>query len=192
MTVPKKITKGIQLRLSKAEAVVIYAALRLLAELSDSVPDAIAPKSALLSKLTAKLNAALAEPVLTAGEKLANQVIDGIVPEVHITDLVDSDFSSPMYTVGDRLPDLQAALAASRTVTITYYSLSREAVNQRDVDPYQIVERGPFWLLIGYCHWRAAIRVFRIDRIKTVTRTETTYAVPDGFDAAAFLNGFDD
>ncbi|MBC7542089.1 MAG: hypothetical protein H7338_05095 [Candidatus Sericytochromatia bacterium] len=34
--------------------------------------------------------------------------------------------------------------------------------------------------MIGLCYWRQAIRVVRVDRIKTVTVTATPYVVPAG------------
>jgi predicted DNA-binding transcriptional regulator YafY len=184
----KKPVRGVQLRLNRAEAVVLYAAVRLLAEMSESVPEEAAPKTSVMDKLAAKLREALADTALESGERLAAALIDGIVPDVHITDLVDTDFSAPMYDVRERLPAIEQALRQRRTITIDYYSLRQETVTTRQVDPYHLATQGGQSLLIGYCHLRQTVRVFRVDRIKTVALTAATFEVPDAFDAVAFLS----
>jgi predicted DNA-binding transcriptional regulator YafY len=183
----KKPVRGVQLRLNRSEAVVLYAATRLLAEMSENLPEDVAPKTSLLERLEAKLREALADTSLAHGERLAAAVIDGIVPDVHITDLVDSDFSAPMYDIKERLPILEQARRDHRTTSIEYYSLSREAVTTRRVDPYHLGTHAGQALLIGFCHERQAVRIFRVDRIKTARLTDDRFPMPAGFDADQFL-----
>lgn len=183
----KKPVRGVQLRLNRQEAVVLYAAVRLLAEMSDSVPEETAPKASVMTKLLAKLQDALADTALESGERLAVALIDGIVPDVHITDLVDTDFSAPMYDIRERLPLLEQACRRLVTVTLDYYSLSREAMTTRRVDPYHLGTHGGLALLIGYCHERQQVWIFRVDRIKTVALTTDRFQIPAGFDAEQVL-----
>jgi predicted DNA-binding transcriptional regulator YafY len=183
----KKPVAGVPLRLTRAETVVLYAAVRLLAEMSESLPADVAPKDTVMARLDAKLRGTLADTSLATGERLATALIDGIVPDVYITDLVDSDFSAPMYDVKLRLPVLEQALRESRSVVLAYYSLRQETVATRQVDPYYLGKQSGQDLMIGYCHQRQTVRVFRVDRIKTAELTDETFAVPVAFDPVRFL-----
>ena len=41
-------------------------------------------------------------------------------------------------------------------------------MTERDVDPYGIVPYERTWHLIGYCHLRQTVRVFKVDRIRSI------------------------
>ena len=63
---------------------------------------------------------------------------------------------------------------------------------ERTIDPYFIqpsaLEHAIY--IIAYCHLRAGLRVFRLDRIAGATALESTYVIPNEFDANEFLNSF--
>jgi predicted DNA-binding transcriptional regulator YafY len=46
------------------------------------------------------------------------------------------------------------------------YRAQTGARSERAVDPYQVVYRAGRWYLVGYCHLRADLRVFRLDHIQ--------------------------
>jgi predicted DNA-binding transcriptional regulator YafY len=81
---------------------------------------------------------------------------------------------------------LGAAARATRRVRITYRSW-RGAVSLREVDPYGLVFHAGRWYVTGFDHKRAEIRTFRLDRITAVDTAETTFVVPDGFDAVGHV-----
>src|SRR5262249_52878139 len=56
--------------------------------------------------------------------------------------------------------------------------------SERDADPYQVVYRAGRWYLVGYCHLRADLRVFRLDHIQHARVLAETFA-PQTVDAIA-------
>ena len=64
------------------------------------------------------------------------------------------------------LPTLQAARDARTTVRIHYYTPSTDEVSERRVDPLEVSLHDGHWYLRGWCHLRADMRSFRVDRIE--------------------------
>jgi len=88
------------------------------------------------------------------------------------------------------LPKLQAAIADRKTVTFTYYAITRDELRERTVDPYGLQLVGDEWYLIGRCHLRDALRTFRLSRIRSrvtyATRAPHDFTPPDDFDLARY------
>lgn len=84
----------------------------------------------------------------------------------------------------DRLTE---ALTHRRTVQMRYYSASRNAHTRREVDPYRLryVDGGLY--LIAYCHWRKDVRLFAVERIRSLTVTDHPYQMPLHFDLEAYV-----
>lgn len=75
------------------------------------------------------------------------------------------------------------AVHARRRVRILHRA-HRGQVSEREVDPYQIVHRAGRWYLVGHCHLRADLRVFRLDHIKRARELAETFT-PSLVDALA-------
>jgi predicted DNA-binding transcriptional regulator YafY len=56
--------------------------------------------------------------------------------------------------------------------------------SERAVDPYQVVYRAGRWYLVGYCHLRNDLRVFRLDHIQHARMLDATFE-PQSVDAVA-------
>src|SRR5579883_3293554 len=83
---------------------------------------------------------------------------------------------------------LEDACRAQKTVQMVYYTASRDAVSERQLDPYVLhIYRGTNPYLIGYCHQRQEIRWFRVDRIKQIEVLEATFVPDPTFDAKDHL-----
>lgn len=83
---------------------------------------------------------------------------------------------------------LEDACRTQKTVHITYYTASRDAVSERRLDPYLLhIYRGSNPYVIGYCHQRQEIRWFRVDRIRQLTVLPDTFAPDPTFDAKDHL-----
>jgi predicted DNA-binding transcriptional regulator YafY len=67
-----------------------------------------------------------------------------------------------------------------------HYQGWKSEVTERALDPYGIVCRAGFWYVVGYCHLRAELRTFRLDRILHVEILDETFQPPQDFDCAAF------
>lgn len=67
------------------------------------------------------------------------------------------------------LDDLRRAIGRRRQVEIEYYSRGRDVMTTRVVDPASLRSHDGAWYLFGWCHRAGAERVFRVDRIRTLT-----------------------
>jgi proteasome accessory factor C len=81
---------------------------------------------------------------------------------------------------GEALAVLQQAAVDRRTVEIDYYSYGRDAQGVRRVDPWRVQAEQGQWYLEAWCHRSEAERVFRVDRIRSVTVLDTTFERPEG------------
>jgi predicted DNA-binding transcriptional regulator YafY len=85
------------------------------------------------------------------------------------------------------IEQLTRAIAQTRAVQMRYYSASRNMTNRREVDPYRLWYAAGALYLIGYCHLRRDVRMFAIDRIRSLTITNHHCQMPLGFDLDAYV-----
>jgi predicted DNA-binding transcriptional regulator YafY len=81
---------------------------------------------------------------------------------------------------------LSEATALSRRVFIRYRAQGSDET-EREVDPYGVVHASRYWYLVGHCHLRQGLRVFRLDRIRNAEQREATFEPPVGFDCLDYL-----
>lgn len=81
---------------------------------------------------------------------------------------------------------LATAVNECRRVAIRYAS-RQGAETERHVDPYGLVHLVGRWYAPGYCHLRADLRLFRIDRVRSVELRDETFQRPPRFDPLAFV-----
>ncbi len=84
------------------------------------------------------------------------------------------------------LPTLNEAVRNRTPVTIRYRSLWSNRTTCRGLDPYHVLHRENAWYVVGHCHLRQELRVFRLDRIAEAEAVEGTFDAPD-FDVSALL-----
>lgn len=82
------------------------------------------------------------------------------------------------------LEALQRALADRRQIDIEYYAYGRDELTTRRVDPARVFSDQGRWYVSGWCHRADAERVFRVDRIRSITVTDDPVVVelPSGPD----------
>lgn len=76
-----------------------------------------------------------------------------------------ADRSANARELSDRFTQLEAATRNRKRITISYQSAGTGAIQTRDIDPYALAYRERSWVVVGYCHLRADVRSFRVDRI---------------------------
>lgn len=87
-----------------------------------------------------------------------------------------------------RLTTCSQAISASRSLDIVYAAASANgAETTRRIDPYAVFPYERSWHVVSYCHLREDVRIFKVDRIRTVGLTDQSFEVRDGFDLSAFL-----
>ena len=88
--------------------------------------------------------------------------------------------------LSQRLAKIETAISRRKTIEFSYYSLQRDEVSDRKVNPYHLVFRNGQFYLIGYSHERDQVRVFRLSRIRGkvsyATKAEHDFAAPEDFD----------
>jgi proteasome accessory factor BC len=102
-------------------------------------------------------------------------------------EVVDPDYSPEMP---GRLAKLEGAISKQRTVKFEYWSISRDKVAERSLNPYALLQDNGGWYVIGQDLDRAGIRTFRVSRIrgeiKFATRRERDFRTPTDFDIEQF------
>src|SRR5919106_5129818 len=88
--------------------------------------------------------------------------------------------------LSQRLAKIETAISRRKTVEFSYYTMQRDEVSDRKVNPYHLVFRDGQFYLIAYSHERDAVRVFRLSRIRGkvsyATKAEHDFAPPEDFD----------
>ena len=80
----------------------------------------------------------------------------------------------------------QAALERE-SIEMVYFTMGRKKETKRKVDPYRILFSNGTFYLIGYCHLRKEIRIFALDRIKMLHKTEESFEIPEDFNLEEFM-----
>jgi len=88
------------------------------------------------------------------------------------------------------LEGLQEALAGKTAVEIEYLSASKGELTTRAVEPWGLIAAHGHWYLVGLDHLSGEERMFRTDRVKRVTVTESPVEVPPDFDPDAYKGAF--
>jgi predicted DNA-binding transcriptional regulator YafY len=89
----------------------------------------------------------------------------------------------------EHLPKIHTALAEHRTLRTHYYSASRDREDTRDIDPYHLTLHDGGLYLVAHCHLRDDLRIFAVERMRTVELTCRRFEVPRAFDPAKYLAG---
>jgi predicted DNA-binding transcriptional regulator YafY len=99
------------------------------------------------------------------------------------------------HDVSQRLAKIETAIFRRKTVVFEYYTMERDEVGARRVDPYQLLYQGGQFYVVGRSHERSAIRVFRLSRIRGkvgyATKAEHDFQRPANFDPRAYANRID-
>jgi proteasome accessory factor C len=99
------------------------------------------------------------------------------------------------HDLSARLAKVETAIFRNKTIVFDYYTMERDEVSSRKVDPYHLLFQGGQFYLLGYAHEREAIRVFRLSRIRGkvsyATKAEHDFHRPEDFDPRAYANRAD-
>ena len=88
--------------------------------------------------------------------------------------------------LSQRLSKVETAIFRRKTIVFDYYTIGRDALEPRKVDPYHLLYKGGQFYLIGYSHERDDVRVFRVSRIRGKvgysSKAEHDFNRPEEFD----------
>jgi predicted DNA-binding transcriptional regulator YafY len=99
------------------------------------------------------------------------------------------------HELSARLAKVETAIFRNKTIVFDYYTMERDEVSSRRVDPYHLLFQGGQFYLLGHAHERGAVRVFRLSRIRGkvsyATKAEHDFHRPADFDPRAYANRAD-
>lgn len=87
------------------------------------------------------------------------------------------------------LISLAGAMQDNVKVRISYQKYSSKASSSYTIRPYALKENSRRWYLIGYCEERKGIRVYALDRIKSVEPSLNVFNMPADFDVDELFAG---
>jgi proteasome accessory factor C len=99
------------------------------------------------------------------------------------------------HELSARLAKIETAIFRAKTITFDYYTIERDELAPRRVDPYHLLFQGGQFYLLGHAHERKAVRVFRLSRIRGkvsyATKAEHDFRRPEDFDPRAYASRAD-
>jgi predicted DNA-binding transcriptional regulator YafY len=129
-------------------------------------------------RLAERVELPLASAAASARRKLAfDLTLDEVAAERVI--------GVPLPREGPRtLAVLQSAVAERQAVACRYYSIGRDADEEREIEPYGLLFESSQWYCVGRARDRDALRVFRVDRMREARPLggEAAFTVPAAFD----------
>ncbi len=85
------------------------------------------------------------------------------------------------------LAEIQKAIFKKKRIRIHYYSPVKKQKTVRKVDPYNLVFRESSWYVIGLCHLRNQVRMFKLMRIEKIEILEESCSVDPNYSIKSYL-----
>jgi predicted DNA-binding transcriptional regulator YafY len=86
---------------------------------------------------------------------------------------------------GEIVSTISLAAHQQRRVEVCYRSRGEDTV--RRFDPYGLVYHWSRWYVVGWCHLRQGVRVFRMDRVVSAELEDETFVRPPEFDSFQYV-----
>ncbi|HAG09364.1 MAG TPA: hypothetical protein DCK87_07395 [Desulfotomaculum sp.] len=135
----------------------------------------------------------LEEPIRNAFTKICLCLPQGVSLDLDSLEQIISFDVQPLRGDEQKLAGtyhfLARAIENRRTLHIHYYTVSRDKLTLREVDPYHLRYFQGAWYLIAYCHFRQEVRTFALDRIRRLEVLEETFQVKPDFSLEEYLGG---
>ncbi len=164
---PQRLTRP--QRLTVAEAFALLLGTRALGELGTGGGDDLDALTRAEQKIRALLGAALPG-------------CEGLFD--HLVLLTQGPRGSSLPTTW--VSQLRAAIRERVAITMSYLGPAARSATERGLDPYGLLHHAGAWYVVGRCHLRDEIRVFRLDRITALSLASASFSVPAGFDLESY------
>jgi predicted DNA-binding transcriptional regulator YafY len=156
-------------QMSEGELLALYLAERLLRQLEGT------PFESDLRRAIAKLGEMLPDRVSVRLDAMADML--AVLPAAR-----------PYYDP-ESFCALTTAVVCRHRVDMVYWTAGRNETTQRAVDPYDLVLIEDGWYAVGYCHLRAAVRMFAVQRVRSVRDTGEAFDRPADFRLEDYMKG---
>jgi predicted DNA-binding transcriptional regulator YafY len=156
-------------QLAQGELVALYLAERLMRQLEGT------PFESDLRQAIAKLDTMLPDGVSVRLDAMADML--SVLPAAR-----------PYYDP-ESFSTLTTAVACRHRVEMVYWTASRNETTQRAFDPYDLVLVDDGWYAIGYCHLRAEVRTFAVQRIRSLRALAERFTRAPDFRLEDYMKG---
>jgi predicted DNA-binding transcriptional regulator YafY len=143
-------------------------------------------------ELLAPAGAALGPAVTAAFEKVADVLsadARALLDKIRDTIGVRAVGAKLQAPAAGHVAAIQQALVARRRLRLRYYSMSRDDLTDRRVDPYHLTLHAGGFYLVAHCHLRDAVRIFAVERIRECELLAARFERPARFDVDKYLEG---
>lgn len=88
------------------------------------------------------------------------------------------------------LATVREALGQRLRLRIIYHARSKDEVTEREVDPWALFVSGGRWYLAGWCHRVQDERIFRLDRMRSVSMVQAPADIPDDLELSRYATPY--
>ncbi len=92
-----------------------------------------------------------------------------------------------LQNLEDKISQINYAMSRGRTLSINYFSINRNNLTIKKVDPYNLIFREGSWYIIGYYYKNDQVQTFKISRIQSLKITDEIYMIPHNFSLKEYL-----
>ncbi|MGZ6391029.1 MAG: helix-turn-helix transcriptional regulator, partial [Ktedonobacterales bacterium] len=128
-------------------------------------------------RLGLTLAAPATEGALAKVERVLPLALRERVRAVEETLVIEAGTRDVLPASGEIVVTLGTAAQQQRRIWLRYRAWEGEE-SERAMDPYGLVYRAGRWYVVGYCHLRDGVRVFRLDRVLSVELLADTFKRP--------------
>jgi predicted DNA-binding transcriptional regulator YafY len=132
-------------------------------------------------------------PLGKSAKRILSKIDAGLSPEAknRLGDLGDplrmnmkttADFSK----LGLIFNLIEQSILNKRTIRLDFEA-QESGKSPKEVDPYSLIFRRHSWYLLGFCHTRKDVRVFRLNRVKKVALTDKSFVKKPEFSVEEFF-----
>lgn len=93
-----------------------------------------------------------------------------------------------MENLEDKISKINYSMSRGRSLSINYFSVNKNNLTMRKIDPYDLIFKEGDWYIIGYCHMKGDIRSFKLNRVKNLKISKDIYMRPHTFSLKEYLD----
>lgn len=92
-----------------------------------------------------------------------------------------------LQNLEDKISKINYAMYKGRTLSINYFSINRNNLTLKKVDPYNLIFRNGAWYIVGYHYKNDEVETFKVSRIQNLKVTDDIYMKPHSFSLKEYL-----
>ena len=92
--------------------------------------------------------------------------------------------------VSEHFRQIKEAVESHIKLEIEYFSITSNRKSRRVIRPFHLMNRLGAWYVTGFCEKRKDLRTFRFERILSVKRLDSGFALPEDFDLDKYRSDF--